>query len=335
MTRATRSAGPRNRYAATALLVLAALISLASLVALAAVDAADSAPSGVDLAAILMRPNMAVAMLLLAGSFGLPDGPRGRAAAFGLTAVGTAIGVLTLIEYAFPLDVGIDRLLPWYAAHATSGLLPGRLSPVSATGIVLLGVASVLRRSRAPRSLAAAQAIAIAMILLANLTSVSFLLGGSLRTGIVPFLSVPILTGAVWLAVALAIVLAEPANGPVAVLWGSDVAARVTRRLIWIGLIGLLLLGWLRLSAERAGLIDTTFGMAFYAAATIAALVVMAIWLGAMIRRSEREASAARADRDRFFDVSADMLALVDRDGRQRTDPLRRLPAREIQRGAR
>lgn len=66
---------------------------------------------------------------------------------FGLTA-GT-VGLLTLIEYGFALDFGIDQLLG-PGIVLTKVPFPGRMAPLSAVSFMLVSAAMVLGRDKAP-----------------------------------------------------------------------------------------------------------------------------------------------------------------------------------------
>jgi PAS domain S-box-containing protein len=277
--------------------------------------AVGTGTAGVDPAIFLMRPSMILSVILVAASLAMPGGPRTRWLAIGVAGVPIAIGLLTLLEYATGADLHVDWTVVPGAVSTVPELAPGRIPPAAAVGITLLAVASSLLRMPVRRAVAFAQSIAIGLVLLANLSIVSFVLGPAIRIGIMPYLYVPVLTGIAWLGLALAILIGHPAGGPAEVLWGSGLAPRVTRRLLVAAFLGIPVLGWIRLMAESEGLIDRTYGVAFLTASAVAALVVVALWLGAMISRAEEAAIVARTERLRFFDVSADMVTLVNSDG--------------------
>ena len=92
-----------------------------------------------------MVVNTAVAVLLAAISLALSVERRSPLQAGFSQAAGFAVfvlGVMTLAEYALDIPFGIDTWLP----HGPSGSYPGRPSPQTAAGLVLLGSSLVVAR---------------------------------------------------------------------------------------------------------------------------------------------------------------------------------------------
>ena len=92
-----------------------------------------------------MQPNTALALILCAIAILVTtrddrSSEKAAPAARAIAAVVSLLGLLTLGEYAFSRDLGIDRL--FIGGLATAGrLYPGRPSPQSAANFAMLGVA--------------------------------------------------------------------------------------------------------------------------------------------------------------------------------------------------
>src|SRR5471032_2518718 len=120
--------------------VIAAMLGLAGLAGWAfAVPVLKSVLPG----AVEMRANAAVGLVLAACALFIlcdrPSLPRQRLAQTLALAV-AALGVATLGEYLFGLDLGIDELLFRDAVHAYNAF-PGRMAPYTSVALALIGLA--------------------------------------------------------------------------------------------------------------------------------------------------------------------------------------------------
>lgn len=93
-----------------------------------------------------MQYNTALGFVLAGAACVLLGARRGQVAAIA-GAVTTALGLLTLAQYVFGADLGIDRLFvePYITVEASQ---PGRMAPNTALGFVLPGA----RRGRRVRA---------------------------------------------------------------------------------------------------------------------------------------------------------------------------------------
>jgi PAS domain S-box-containing protein len=72
----------------------------------------------------------------------------------------------------------------------------------------------------------------------------------------------------------------------------------------------------LRLWGERAGLYDETIGLTLMVAFEALILTSIGAWTTLRVQRLETERAEARRDRDRFFELTADLVCVADADGR-------------------
>jgi diguanylate cyclase (GGDEF)-like protein/PAS domain S-box-containing protein len=105
-------------------------------------------------------------------------------------------------------------------------------------------------------------------------------------------------------------------QSPMAALRGDNPSAILARRLLLPAVALPILVAALRVRGEAHGLYDSRFGSALMLVATIAPLAVVLIAAAAKGRQLERESAQAHAERDRFFDLSLDLMATVAPDGR-------------------
>jgi PAS domain S-box-containing protein len=106
-----------------------------------------------------------------------------------------------------------------------------------------------------------------------------------------------------------------PGGGPLEVFVGASSSARLARRLVPAALVAPLVLAWLRLQGEEHGLYGSRYGTSLMVLGTFA-IIAAVIWQSAhSARRTEAARLAALEERDRFFDVSIDLLATASADG--------------------
>ena len=238
---------------------------------------------------IAMFPNTAVAAVL-SGVAILLQGvrtPTARTLARCLGATVAAIGGLTLVEHLTGVGLGIDTLLferPWGQGAAAA---PMRVGPPASTAFLTIGTAIVLSTYGA-RGRAMNAALGIGVAAIALLTTTGHLYGAA------PMYMIPRLTGISFstatmiLALAIGLVARAPDRQPMRTFVEQSAAGMLARRAFPIILLLALVLGWLKLAVERAGLVDVPFGTALRTVSEIGLLTGLLAWAVGMIRKHER-----------------------------------------------
>src|SRR4030042_2302283 len=97
---------------------------------------------------VTMKANTALCFMLSGASLWMlvPEetGQKVRSIARFFAFIGTIIGALTLSEYIFDLNLGIDQLLFQEPADAVETFHPGRMAPNTALNFIMLGLALLL-----------------------------------------------------------------------------------------------------------------------------------------------------------------------------------------------
>jgi PAS domain S-box-containing protein len=172
------------------------------------------------------------------------------------------LGALTLVEYSLGWNLGIDEMLfpeDFGATHTTS---PGRMAPTTAINFILLGSAILLTYSGIRRKAWLTQSLAVVAGLVCFFCLVGYFYGVDAFLGIAKYTPMAVLTGALFVALAVGITLLDPESEPVSTLLSDDAGGRMARRLLPVAICVPIVLGWLQLAGERSGLYVSEFGTA-------------------------------------------------------------------------
>lgn len=207
---------------------------------------------------VSVKPNTAVGLLLAAVALFLGTGPEpGRAwrRAATLCATGAlALGALTLLEHFFGVDLGIDELLFREPPSAPRTPTPGRMAPLTAANLVLLAVALLLLPLRTRRGRRTSYSLALLAALSAFLAAVGYLYGVPGLYGQSQYTAMALPTALAFLMLSAGILFAHPGEGPMAVVSSEGLGGRMVRRLLPATLLIPIVLGYLRLVADRLGM---------------------------------------------------------------------------------
>jgi signal transduction histidine kinase len=242
----------------------------------------------------LMKANAAVCFVLAGLALPLVHaGPRGRVTSGVLASLAMALGLATLAEWVFGVDLRIDELLFRDQVQAYTSV-PGRIAPNTALAFVLLCASLLLlrydgRRLQIARALAVA-ALAVGAIALAGyLYRVSPLFAVARRTG----MALPAAAGLV--ALSIGVLLARPESGAVGLLAGDGSGGALARRLLPIAAAVPVLLAIPAQAGVAAGLLDQAYASALV---TVGLTGVLA-WVVVSTARSVEVRDAARRERER------------------------------------
>ncbi len=197
------------------------------------------------------------------------------------------IGLLTLLEMAADLDLGIDQLLFRDPPGSAGTVVPGRMAHVTALLCCLLGTALVLLYTH--RLPLVAQGLAVLVLFTCLMACVGHLYTVSALYQIVPFSPVALHTAATFLVLSLGVLAAGPERGVVAPLRSTNAAGMMARRLLPHAFLVPVVLGWLVLMGHKAALYDLEIGFALFAFMIVAVLVGLILWKARVLERLERD----------------------------------------------
>jgi signal transduction histidine kinase len=256
---------------------------------------------------IAMFANTAVAAVAVGAALVLLAMRRGRRVAIVLALAVALIGGATLCEHVFGIDLGIDTLLvrqPWGVRAAT---LPGRMGPPASTSFLLLGIALALLwgGSRARR---AAQGLGLFTGLLAGVALTGYLFGADFLYTVPRLTGIAVQTSTILLASSAAVVALVPERGMAAMLCRDDAGGVLARGLLGPVLIMPVVLGWLCMRGQAAGLFDAAFGEALLVISMAVALAWAVAFTAPVVGRASAELREADRRKNEFLATLAPEL---------------------------
>jgi PAS domain S-box-containing protein len=251
-----------------------------------------------DGSGISIQPNTTVAAMAAGTALILMALQRRRAAAAAGSIAG-GIGLATLFQHATGLDLGIDTLLmfdrPWGSAAT---VVPGRMGLPSSLSWTLIGAGALLQSGDA-RMRRAAAACGFLVATIAALALIGHVFGADPLYTLPRLTAIALQTSTILAAAGVALVAAIPERQPMRGLIDDGAAGLLTRRALPVILALPLVLGWLRIRGQEAGLYDTAMGTAALVLALMGLLAASLWWSAAAVARHEREVAASAALRAR------------------------------------
>lgn len=245
---------------------------------------------------VSMKANTALCFLLCGIALRLLSGPGcGRGGTFArlCAAAAALVGALTLGEYLFGLELGIDQALLRKPAGAVNTFIPGRMAWSTALNFLLCGAALALQD--VPGGLRPARFMAVLSGAIAAFYTIAYFLG-SIASSKLTWPPMAVYTSLVFMLIAAGVLLSRPVRGWVRLITHPTGNYLLTRRLLPGCIAAMLLIGWLRLAGQRAGLYDVEFGVAITVFSGITVITVLILRTAAALESRDRERGRLQAE---------------------------------------
>ena len=193
---------------------------------------------------------------------------------------------LTLVQEACQLDLGIDRIL-FHDELVDGGLKAGRMSPVTAMNLSLLGLA--ILGADSGRRFHPGSIITLLAGVSSFLALCGYLYGVSSLYTIGPFSSVALPTTVGFILSCVAYLFARPEVGFMTLVTRDTAAGALVRRLLPAIVLMPSFLGWAILGGVEVGFYDTSFGVALLVLANVGGLGALTWLIASRLNISERE----------------------------------------------
>jgi len=246
-----------------------------------------------------------------------------RKAGRGLALLAGLVGLLTLSEYIFGCNLGIDLLLFPEKAGAIGTFSPGRMAPLTAMNFVLLSLALLLLNFETRRGVRPAQLLVLPAAAAAILTCQEYLFGMQTFSGIASVTRMPVHGAVAFIALCAGILCVRPDRGVIKVAVSDTQGGSMWRRLLPMAIVVPAVLGWLRLEAQRAGYFETEIWVALFATATAAVVAGVIWWYAKSLDTTDRKRRTAEEQVQRaslyarsLIEASLDPLVTISREGK-------------------
>jgi two-component system sensor histidine kinase/response regulator len=262
-----------------------------------------------------MKLNTALPMIAIGLAMVLTALRRWSPVAAVLCVAAAVVMLATLVETVFGVSLGIDQLLVRDSIDTANR---GRPSPYTAVVISMLAGSLITRDWRRQR---VHFAFAIGAVSGTLFACIGFIYDASALRGVasVSGLAVPTLVALFLLCTGLVTLRAE--HAPFALLLRRSTSGQFTRQLLPVAILSPLVLGGVSLLGEIAGLYKLRYEVALFAWAMIVVFSYFVLRTAKDIAGreagqalAEAAAAEARAETERFFSVSLELMLIANAD---------------------
>jgi two-component system, cell cycle sensor histidine kinase and response regulator CckA len=235
-----------------------------------------------------MKANTAACLLLLGVALALLVGPpidRRWVMARVCAGIVLVVGALTLLQYITGATFGIDELLLKEPSGART-LWRGRMSPPTAL-CLFMGSLALITIDVETRSFRPAQVLVLGVLIMSFMVLSGYLYGAEALYNISNDTQIALHTSAALFVLALGSLCARPERGIMTLLTSQSATGGAARRFLPAIVILTVVIGYLRLEGQRAGLYGTELGVALFASSVVVLMVACAWIIDAMQFRTE------------------------------------------------
>lgn len=224
------------------------------------------------------------------------------------------IGVLTLSQYIFNIDLKIDQLIFSELKDKHTPGIPGRMAPNSAFAFILLGLSIILLNSKIYFG---AQLLSVIGFLLGFLGLLGYLYGITEFYGIGSNTAMALHTSLAFISLFTSSLFIYPHRGLMSAITNEFAGGIMARRLALAVISVPPFLCWLVLQGKRAGLYDSEVGIALLGVLNILVLGIIIWWnaktLGVIDYQASHDSLTGLPNRKMFSDLLSNSLINASR----------------------
>jgi PAS domain S-box-containing protein len=221
--------------------------------------------------------------------------------------VAGSVGLATIAEYLLHRTLGIDQIL--FVDRLGDGhSIPGRMAPHTALCFVTLGLALMLIPVETKRSVRPAQFLSLIPALISLMAMLGYLYSVVSFYKIASFTGMALHTAATLFLLSLGVFFAVPNRGLAAIFSSNSFGAIVLRRLVPPVFLVPIVIGWLQMEGQKAGLYGVELGVALMVTANVMIFSVVIYQSGKEIDRI----AIARKEAERALQTSQDGLLAMN-----------------------
>lgn len=193
------------------------------------------------------------------------------------------VGLLSLCEYLFNCNFGIDQLLFKEPPGAVGTSHPGRMAPNTAVNFSIIGIALLLLDVESRGGYRPAQFLISIEGIISSLALVGYIYGLLFLYRVIPsYTQMALHTAIAFNLVFVGVLFARPDRGLMAILTSGNIGGRLLRRSLFVVICVPLILGWLMLVGEQKGFYGSVFALLLFALISIIVFAIL-IWVYAKL----------------------------------------------------
>lgn len=246
-----------------------------------------------------MKPNTALGFIVVGLALWLllkPESARWeQVLAWASIIFVTLLGLLTLSEYVFHLDLGIDQLLFYDVLSGPSNPIPGRMSQVTALNFFFIGLALVFFQRKSGPSDKIAQFLVLMITFFSGLGLLGYAYGATVLYAFGTFNSIALHTTIAFVIAAAGLLCAYPDRGLMTIVTSQNAGGFMARSVLPSAILLPVILGWLRFQGEKAGFYDGDLGSAIMVSSNIVVIVGIILWNASLLNRTDADLKFAQA----------------------------------------
>lgn len=201
-------------------------------------------------------------------------------AALAMAAVAAIIALASLCEYLLHLDTGIDRMLFRQTILTADIANPGRMAPATALALMLLALALCCRDAVFPGAIRICETFSLLTTSLGFVAVLGYLYGVTALYRYSIYVSTALHTAVTLVMLGIGVLMARPSRGLVATATSELLGGLMARRILPVAIFVPIVIGWLRMMGQRAGLYGNEFGLALFTTTNVIIFTIV-IWLSA------------------------------------------------------
>jgi hypothetical protein len=240
-----------------------------------------------------IKTNVAVAIILIGLSLWLLQTKRITSNMLSLAQISaiivTLIGLLTLIEYLFAINLGIDQILFKELPGALYASSPNRMALTVAAAFILIGPSLLFLSKNTPKTVNWSQIMALITVFVVALPLIGFLYGAPQLYLIPNFSGVAIYAVLLLLWASLSILFARSNQGFISNLTSNQLGSYFTQRILPILIIFTIIMGFITYLGGKVGLYDASFGLSILVLSTLIVYTIIFLWFAIKLNKTDFE----------------------------------------------
>ena len=250
---------------------------------------------------VAMKANTALNLILSGASLWLsqtsPTGKFGRVRWYAMQACASIVLLvsgLTLTEYFFGWDLGIDQLLFKEPVGTVGTFTPGRMALNTASCFLSDGLALLLLDWKTSRGHRLSHWFALLPATIALVTLIGYIYDVKAFVGVVTYTPMALHTAIGFIFLSVGILLARPDRFLVETILTNRAGGVMARRLLPAAICTPLFIGWLCLQGQKARFYNAEFGLSLFVVSNIVVFGVLIWWNAKLLNQTDVERQQAQ-----------------------------------------